>query len=158
MDLGKSKEVELKVKYSYVKQFYHSLSSLDFRDDTLNKTLTMVLNALDNPTAPTEDSIFGLIGQCYDNCVRVNIPSEMIEPMKVLFKKLDEAVYNISKEKQYLKDFAKTEAYKQKDEIFQQGLEAGRNLLVQLNSGGLTLDQLNEKINYSENPVENDNH
>jgi hypothetical protein len=148
--LGRAKEVELQHNYTWLSQFYHALNSLEFNDNTLNHGLHDVLKSLDNKFAEHDSRISGYMKQYYDNSYSVTIPTELVKPIQELFLKLNERVKELKKEKESLRSFGQSEAFRCKNEIFQQGLEAGRNLLFQLNSGEITMEHFNiPNINFS---------
>jgi hypothetical protein len=151
LELGKSKEIEIQNNYTYIAQFYHALVNIEFADGTLNTGLHEVLKSLDNPSAKTNDTIIGLIGRYYDNSFRVKIPSDLVEPIKNLFMKLDDIALKLRQDLESLPRLAAEEVYKEKDRIYNEGVSKGRDLLFQLNSGDLSLSDFEKTVHYKSN-------
>lgn len=74
------------------------------------------------------------------------IPRETLEIARELCKKLSETCNKLEYEKKHYKEELQKELSVQKDEIFNDGVKYGRNLLFQLNKGEITLDDFNKDI------------
>ena len=74
------------------------------------------------------------------------IPKETLEIARELCKKLSETCNKLEYKKEHYKEELQKELNVQKDEIFNDGVKYGRNLLFQLNKGEITLDDFNKDI------------
>jgi len=151
LKLGKAKEVELKHDYTYIRQFMFALRDIEidgYAKIDLNSTLCNLIKSLNNSNAERSETIIGLIGQYYDNSYSAIIPSDIIEPIKHLFLSMQDIVIRMKKEKEDLPKLAKEQVDMERDRIFNEGVEIGKSLLFQLNSGGLSLHDFDKKLNY----------
>lgn len=122
-------------------QHYHAYSP------DVSKLVHTLLAALHNPTASHTRSqplkyAFG------DNDARYIIPTRCFEPLRLAFEAIDQKVIQIERELKALPDKAKQAVADERTEIFNQGIEKGRNLLMQLESGGITMDDFYKNIPY----------
>lgn len=77
-------------------------------------------------------------GTSHDNFC---LPVCTFEAAKKLCKTIEEAAYRLKYETNHYKEKLEEEFAKQKDEIFNEGVKHGRNLLMQLNNNEITPDQ-----------------
>lgn len=77
-------------------------------------------------------------GTSHDNFC---LPVCTFEAAKKLCKTIEEAAYRLKYETNHYKEKLEEEFAKQKDEIFNEGVKHGRNLLIQLNNNEITPDQ-----------------
>lgn len=82
------------------------------------------------------------------NGKRYTIPERCYAPLKEAFLELDKQVRLLEKSLQALPGIAKEEVQKERDRIYNEGIEKGRNLLLQLESGGLSMDDFYKQIPY----------
>lgn len=146
----KSASGELKYKYIGVRQHYFAFSSLNFDDNTLNSAIIDLIIALSNGYADPETRTNCFKYSQGDNCVYGNIPEPFFEPIKKLFLILDDYVRNIRKESDGLPEKTKKEVQKEKDRIYNEGVQKGRDLLFALNNGEITMSEFSERISYRE--------
>lgn len=148
LELGTSKEVELSKNYIYVSQFYHALSSVEFGDRCLNTCLLDVLESLNNKNAQYKESLLGLVGEQGGSAsLVVRMPQEFIKPIQILFTKLDGYVKKLRKDIDNLPITAKSEVAKEKNSIYNEGIEEGKKLLIGLNNGTVSLHDFEQEQN-----------
>lgn len=74
------------------------------------------------------------------------LPVCTFEAAKKLCKTIEEAAYRLKYETNHYKEKLEEEFAKQKDEIFNEGVKHGRNLLMQLNNNEITPNQFIEPV------------
>lgn len=147
--LGRTKEVELSEEYTDVTSWSTSLPSLDFNDNTLSRLLSGLLNGLHNPYANATSNLshpFNPINIHGSN--RHTIPTRVVEPMTEFFDKIKTVIKEIREEKENLPKMAREAVQEEKDRIYNEGIEKGRNLLFQLNQGEITETDFAKKLIY----------
>ena len=82
-------------------------------------------------------------GTSHDNFC---LPVCMFEAAKKLCKTIEEAAYRLKYETNHYEEKLEEEFAKQKDEIFNEGVKHGRNLLMQLNNNEITPNQFIEPV------------
>jgi len=145
MELGKAVTSESLVEYVRVRDWYNGLSSWGFDDNTLNKFATAVLERINNPNAPTKGELT-LRANTGHSTVFYTVPKAFAEPFIEFVKILNEVVRDIKKQKEDISIQAKNAVRNEKNEIFNLGVEAGRDLLMQLNRGDITIDHFNKTV------------
>lgn len=136
------------IKYVRIRQHYHAFQSLSFNDDPLGKMMIKLLTELSNPYAEAT----GLECIQYtqgDNCLWVNIPEKLLVPLREFNAIISDYIREIKKEKESLPKMAKDAVQSEKDRIFNEGIEKGRNLLYQLNNNEITPDQFLKPCHYN---------
>ena len=90
-------------------------------------------------------------GTWYDTFV---VPTEAVEPLKELCHALQDKMLEVKlKEDNMHRDLMK-ELDMEREEIYNEGVKRGRNLLAQLNSGEITVRELNERQVYKKTKEE----
>lgn len=122
-------------------QHYHAYSR------NVSLLVHTLLAALHNPTAPHNRCApmkytFG------SNGARYIIPTRCIEPLRIAFEAIDQKVIQIEKELKALPDIVKAAVADERTRIFNEGTEKGKNLLMQLESGGITMEDFYKNIPY----------
>lgn len=84
---------------------------------------------------------------------RLVLPERTFEAAKKLCEVLREAASQLINERDSFKAELYTELAKQKSAIFNEGVKKGRNLLVQLNAGEITLDELYKEQKYRDENI-----
>lgn len=146
--IGRAQEQEAKFKYVDIRQHYHAFSSMDFDDSTLNKFIHELLRSLDCPDAEIVEFMIAIKPSSGDNCGRYKIPQPFVEPLTTFMGHMDKVVRDLRKQKDDLPYLAEKAVREEKTRIYNEGVEKGRDLLFALNSGTITLEQFNEKLNY----------
>lgn len=147
--LGRAKEVELNEKYTSVSSWSSNLPGIDFGDRTLSNLLSGLLKGLHNPYANATNNLFqpfnphNIHGS--ENHI---IPTRVVEPMTEFFDKIQTVINDIREEKKNLPKMAREAVQDEKDRIYNEGIEKGRNLLFQLNEGAITETDFAKKITY----------
>jgi hypothetical protein len=147
--LGRAKEVEMKEEYTSVSSWPSSLASLDFSDRTLSSLLRGLLDGLHNQYATSTSSLshpFNPVN--IHGSERHVIPTRVVEPMKEFFEKIQAVIKDIRQEKENLPKMAREAVQEEKDRIYNQGVEVGRNLLFQLNQGSITQQDFEKNLHY----------
>ena len=81
-------------------------------------------------------------------------PTEAVEPLKELCHALQDKMLEVKlKEDNMRRDLMK-ELDTEREEIYNEGVKHGRNLLAQLNSGEITVRELNERQVYKKTKEE----
>jgi len=147
--LGLAKDIELKEEYTSVSSWPSALPSLDFGDHTLSDLLRGLLDGLHNPSAePTEHLHHPFNPLNIHGSNHHTIPTRVVEPMKEFFSEIQKVVREIKQEKEGLPKMAKEAVQDEKDRIYNEGVERGRDLLFQLNQGSITQDDFANRLNY----------
>ena len=74
------------------------------------------------------------------------LPICTFEAARNLCKIIEKTSWDLKKDREHYKEELEKELAKQKDEIFNEGVEKGRNLLMQLNNNEITPDQFIKPI------------
>ena len=82
-------------------------------------------------------------GTSHDDFV---IPKVTFEAAKKLCYAVEDAVGELNREREAYKKRLDAELAEQKNDIYNEGVQYGRNLLFQLNRGEITVDELNKRI------------
>lgn len=141
---GKRIDFEENEKFVNVRQHFFS-----YRPDWINISLHSILSSLNNPPANAKGylaikSAFG------SNQKEYKVNEKYIEPLRELFLKIESEIYSVEKCKKEIPDLVRNELQSQKDKIFNEGVEKGRKLLFQLNSGDISANELNNNYSYNE--------
>jgi 23S rRNA pseudoU1915 N3-methylase RlmH len=71
------------------------------------------------------------------------------EALKKFLEELNKKIIDISSIKKQAESYAKNAVAEEKTKIFNEGIATGKQLLVQLNNGEITLGDFDQKINYN---------
>lgn len=74
------------------------------------------------------------------------LPKVTFEAAKKLCHAVEDAVGELNREREAYKKRLDAELAEQKNDIYNEGVQYGRNLLFQLNRGEITVDELNKRI------------
>lgn len=147
--LGRAKEVEMKEEYTEVTSWSTNLPSIDFNDRTLSDLLRGLLVGLHNPYAkPTDNLHHPFNPHNVHGSQKHIIPTRVVESMKEFFEKIQTVIKDIRQEKEGLPRMAREAVQDEKDRIYNEGIEKGRNLLFQLNQGAITEADFAKKLTY----------
>ncbi len=140
--IGRVKSIESTIQYDLVFQHSHA-----YADDGMNTNVHNILKAIDNPEAETKGVIylrqsFGSNGKYY------KIDNRLIEPLGNLFSYLDSCFLKIKEQKDRIPEEARIAVKTEKDTIFNDGIKFGRNLLVQLNTGDVSISDFEKNYSY----------
>jgi hypothetical protein len=140
--LGKAELTHKEVKYITVYQHYHA-----YRNSETNSFLHAILKVLDNPT------VYG-IGRVSirestgSNGKTYQINEKFLEPLREFFRELDIKFTNVSEVVGKIPSEVRLQVSVEKTRIYNEGVEKGRELLLQLNSGGITMNDFEKNLNY----------
>lgn len=143
--IGRAHEKQIE-PHRKIFQHYHA-----FRHDTTNILLHKILKAIDNPNAEITPSNDGKrsIKECFgSNGVYYKIPHRCFEPIEAFFKQLDEHSMLIEKSLKSLPEKVEKAIAEERTRIYNEGVEMGRNLLLQLENGGLSMNDFYRQIPY----------
>jgi hypothetical protein len=158
LKLGLAKDVELKEEYTSVSSWPTALPSLDFGDRTLSDLLRGLLDGLHNPSAEATSHLHHPFNpHNIHGSQHHTIPARVVEPMKEFFTKIQDLIREIKQEKEGLPKMAKDAIQEEKDRIYNEGVEKGRDLLFQLNQGSITQDDFAKKLTYKKQDGKTDN-
>lgn len=143
IEIGRAVEVEQK----YVTIFQHYYA---FRSDAVNGLIHKLLEALDNPTAPKTHrkddvlkSAWGSNGKWY------TIPHTALERLREFAEEMDRQVQAIRDRIEAIPKMREEAIREERDRIYTEGVEAGKNLLFQLENGGITMDDFAKNLRYN---------
>jgi len=142
LEIGKAEKHEKETEYTHIFQHYHA-----FRNEMIGKLAIEIIGALNNPTAKTTTTEQG--GFKYSsgsNGIRACIPSNTFEPLKKFFNEAEELFNNHRKEVDGLPKIIEERLSEERNRIYNEGIEAGRDLLNQLNRGEVTIDDFNKTV------------
>lgn len=140
--LDLNRRSEIKESYTRIFQHHHS-----FRSNELNSFLHEFLTIVNNPHVLQGEGVAGpysLGPSGGSNGKFYTIPNAIIEPLTKFLHFYDNIMYEYSESK--LDDKTRQSLKDVKNEIFNEGVEKGRNLLVQFNNGEITMDQFSSKL------------
>jgi len=141
LKLGKSITIDQAV--SYVEFFQHFFA---YEDEL--KIVHDFLSAVHNEYALKIRKVDSMKMTSGNNGHFYKIDERFYEPLKKLFDDLDNLVSGLNKEKEKIPGIIKKQIANERDEIFNAGITKGRNLLLQLNAGEITLSDLEERLHY----------
>lgn len=148
-NLGLSIEFEKNTAYTTVRDWYNGFSSIDFDDKMLDCLGNELFQALNNPNAkPTGAQISTDRGQ-HNGSALYTIPTNVVEPLNKFLRCLNSKIREIREIKNNADLYARNAVSLEKDKIYNEGVEAGRNLLFQLNNGEITTTDFDKKLKYN---------
>lgn len=146
--LGKAKDKSLE-EHVRITAWPNNMSNIDFDDNSLTHFMYEFLKAIDNPTAETTDTITQPFNRHnHLSSLSFVVPKRIVEPLTEYFKTLQEYIHRLSDELKAIEPKAREAVQKEKDRIYNEGIEKGRNLLMQLNAGSITYDDFEKNLTY----------
>jgi hypothetical protein len=126
-----------------VRQHFHA-----FKSKSANDVAFALLSALNEPNAPymRADTLKYTFGTNQFYIVR----EDVFEALKPVMLKIDEELYKHEMEMCNMSYTVRDAVAAEKERIYNEGVQHGRNLLMQLNSGTLTLSDLDKNVAYTE--------
>jgi len=147
-ELGASKDFEKTQEYTGVSA-WPNCSSLDWDDRSLSTFLFSFLEIMHNEAVETMGREYHPFnGDNHLGAKHFKIPTKLIEPLKEFFKTVDDFVCKSKEEREAIPELAAKEVKKEKDRIYNEGIEKGRNLLFQLNEGSVTQEDFIKDHSY----------
>lgn len=150
LKLGLSKDIELKQEYIRVSSWPTFLPQIDSDDYALSTLLRELLEGLHNPYAKHTQILHHPFNRANPHGSNLHtIPSTVVEPMKEFFDKIQNVIIDIRKEKENIPKLVKEAVQEEKNKIYNEGIQIGRNLLFQLNEGSITQEDFIKKAEYN---------
>lgn len=140
LKLGLSVTHESSIEYAYVFQHYYA-----FHGEFLNKMIHEILEALHNPFAEVPGGIEYIKWTTGSNGKRYKIDKRVLQPLKTLFIDLEKRIEDLSKQEERIPSLVRLETQKVKNEIYKEGIEKGKQLLLQLNAGDISINDFNNQ-------------
>jgi hypothetical protein len=146
LKLGQARDFDNKIEYVGVSDWHNGYRNIG--DISLDKFANAILDALNNPTAKEVERIDFPRAQ-YSGQTFHKIPKNTAEPLKQFFLDLNEFAKQVSDAKERALSSANSHIFNEKQRIFNEGVDAGKNLLFQLNNGDITISEFGNKLPYS---------
>ncbi len=137
-------------EYIKVKQHRYAFNSLSFDDNTLNKFVIDLLGSLHNPFAIPPNGFVEILPNSGNLQCDFIIPTKTFDAVKDFVLKMNDFVRDIREKKEKIPYQAAKAVQAEKDRIYNEGIAKGRNLLVQLNTGNIIIEQFNAVYDYKE--------
>jgi hypothetical protein len=141
--LKRGKQVNVETERKYVRFFQHFYG---FKNETVRQLSYDLLDAYNNQFAVLINQKECLKYSMGSNGQSYTIPASLYDSIKNILNNLENTLDDIKNREQRVKELAIQAIADEKNEIFNEGVEMGRNLLMQLNAGSITIDQFNEPI------------
>lgn len=139
LQLGKVREVESGIKYAGVFQHFNAASR------ELNNALQAFLAAVHNPHSNVTQGYHCILKEWGDNGLRYIVDSRIVEPLQALMEVLRKRDYELRMQLEELPGQAEKAANAERNKIFNEGVKYGRNLLSQLNSGEISVNEFEKE-------------
>jgi len=140
---GRIKKSEENFKYSLVFQHYYA-----YRWEWLNTLCQEILKSVHNPNA-NAGGVNYISPSTGSNGNWYKIPEYLLKPIENVFKALEAKATELENGLSDLPKTVRLATEDKKNEIYNEGIQYGRNLLIQLNAGEITLSQLDKTFNYN---------
>ena len=144
LERGRRAEIEeSSCKYVFISQHVCA-----FRTDWLNTKVHEFLESVNNEHVDLRDTIGSdsLRVHFGDNKKYYKIDARLVDPLKNLFNDFNDKVVEIEEKENNMKEEAIRKANMERDRIFNEGVEYGKNLLFQLNRGEITANDFNKDV------------
>jgi hypothetical protein len=143
---GNSIEFENNIEYIQVKDWYNGFNSIEFRDKSLDTLANRFFESLNNRYAKTLGFENTKRSQPH-GYVFYNIPKDIFEHLNNFLNELNINISEIKKMKEDSEEYARNAVREEKNKIYNEGVEKGRELLFSLNNGSITMEDFNKRIN-----------
>jgi hypothetical protein len=166
LKLGRAKQHEQGIEYIDVWQHYHALRDMNWSSShplhgqgSINSMIHSLLKAIDNPHVQHTKRVHSPFGDSFgSNGASYKIDSRLLEPLKAFIEYMNLAKETLDK---LIDEQKKGEKYaidkviaEERDRIFNEGIEYGKNILLMLNSGELNMNDFAERISYAQHKRE----
>lgn len=150
MRAGSAAMVERSIEYTRVLLHVHAYYSSE-----LNIAAHELMRSIDNPGGNVKATVS--FKNCSgSNAYRYTIDSRLVAPIERLFKNIDDRYWKLKEELDKIPRKAAEEVERQRDVIFNEGVKYGKSLLARLNSGEITLGELDKNFSYLQSVKSND--
>lgn len=155
LEIGRAISRERKLERNYYKMDDLSVCHMTWytiRDPQIEKALCNLLktfSAFDQSRISDECRDHGILTGRIDACTGRHsfvLPKVTFEAAQELCNTINEAARELNQAREDYRKELEAELSEKKNEIYNEGVEHGRNLLLQLNAGKITLDQFHESI------------
>ena len=145
--IGSTVRKEELIEYVFVIDWYNGYADIDWknREHGLDELSNEILSILDNPTADTNGIINSPRAQGLGSA-NYKIPKLLAQPIMDFFISTDKKITELKGIKEKAEEEARKAVSVEKNRIFNEGVEKGRELLFSLNNGDLTMEDFNKKI------------
>jgi len=142
LETGKASKIYTEIKYTNVFLHYHAYYTQHVSDFAHS-----LLDVLQNPTAKYAGG-YNDLAERYNGCngKRYIIDEKLLLPLRQFFKELDSNEIEFKNKIENLPKIVGEAIKDEKNKIFNEGVEKGRELLFSLNNGDLTMDDFSKKI------------
>lgn len=137
------RSIQHEAKMEYVSAFLHYNSF----EREVNDFAQELLGILHNENAKI-DAYVDIASEWGNNGRRHNIEKSLVGPISGFFTKMDKKYKLLAKSIAALPDRARQEVEKERDEIYNKGIEKGKNLLFMLESGDISMNDFAERLKY----------
>jgi len=144
LQIGRIAEFEQNEQYILVFQHFYA-----YRPDVLNNIVHDVLRSVSNPNVKRANGHFNIKYATGNNGIYYRIPERFYEVIIKLMTELQTRYNELSEREKQIPIIVSAEIEKERNEIYNAGVAKGRDLLFQLNTGGITMDDFNEKLIYT---------
>lgn len=141
LEYGRAKKHEDGIEYQRVRQHYHA-----YRSNELNKLLHDLLKSLHNPSAKAGgyEEVKHYFG---DNVGWYTIPSHTFKVVVEFMQRLEDKMKDITEQYEGIEPAAKIAVSNEKNRIYNEGVQKGRELLMSLNNGEISMSDFSKSIN-----------
>lgn len=146
LERGKAVTNMEEIDESYIQIFQHHHA---FHGDETNRLCHEILSIFHNgniQNAPYWDHNRTLKEAWGSNGKHYTIPKKLFEPLKTFFANLEKTFDQIGEKEKAIPENARKAVAKEKNKIFNEGVQKGRDLLVALNAGKITLAEFEKDI------------
>jgi hypothetical protein len=145
--IAKCVDFEKSIKYVTVIDWINGFNTIDYSDKILDSLANNLLESLHNKFSKTDEEIrFGRAQ--YHGQTRYNIPKNVAIPLKDFFLALNDKIKEIRSIKENLEKDAINAVSIEKNKIYNEGICKGKELLIQLNNGGILLSDFDKEVCY----------
>ena len=142
---GNSIEFENNIEYTQVKDWYNGFNSIDFEDNSLDTLANRFFESLNNKYTKPLSYESTKRSQPHGS-VSYNIPKDIFEHLNNFLNQLNIKISEINKIKEDSKEYARNAVREEKNKIYNEGVEKGRELLFSLNNGSITMEDFDKRI------------
>ncbi len=142
---GSAVEFEKSIEYTSVRDWVNGFSSIDSEDMCLDALANSLFRALDNKHAEVSKHGDSDRSQPHGG-VHYKIPTKVFEPLNLFLREINKKVREIRNIKIEAEKYARQAVEVEKDNIFNEGIAKGRDLLFSLNNGEITVEDFNKRI------------
>lgn len=152
LEAGKAINFENTTEYTQVRDWVNGFYSIDFQDRSLDTLANALFKSLNNEYAKFSNRVETQRSQ-HQGAVFYNIPTNVVAPLTDFLKAMHFKLKDIREIKEKAEEQARNAVSVERDRIYNAGIAAGKNLLIQLNAGEITLGELDKNRSYSNEDI-----